>query len=59
VNTFQSYYNMALDGSIAITIYECCYAMWCVRSGKVMSGSLWEKTNGFLPKAHELRQKSL
>lgn len=31
------------DRSIAITIYECCYAMWYLRGGKLGGGSLWDK----------------
>lgn len=29
------------DRSIAVTMYECCYAMWHVRDGKLKGGSLW------------------
>lgn len=30
------------DGSVAITLYECCYAMWYLRDGKFGGGSLWD-----------------
>lgn len=29
------------DGSVAVTMYECCYAMWYVRDGSLAGGSLW------------------
>ena len=32
-----------LDGSMALTLYECCYAMWSLRDGDCLGGSLWEK----------------
>jgi hypothetical protein len=31
------------DESIALTLYECCYAMWYLYTGKVAGGSLWKK----------------
>jgi hypothetical protein len=31
------------DGGVAVTLYECCYAMWHLYDGKVAGGSLWEK----------------
>ncbi len=31
------------DYSVAITMYECCYAMWSLRNGNVMGRSLWDK----------------
>ena len=31
------------DGNIAVTMYECCYAMWYVRDGMIAGGSLWKK----------------
>lgn len=31
------------DGIVAVTIYECCYAMWLVINGELLGGSLWEK----------------
>lgn len=31
------------DGSIAITLYEHCYAMWYLRDGSFGGGSLWCK----------------
>lgn len=41
------------DGSIAVTIYECCYAMWLMRDGSLAGGSLWK------PKEWKLSDKSL
>lgn len=41
------------DGVIALTMYETCYAMWGVTSGKCMGGSLWDK------KEWKLSQESL
>jgi hypothetical protein len=31
------------DGSIAVTMYERCYAMWYVRKGEFAGGSLWRQ----------------
>lgn len=31
------------DRSIAITIYECCYDMFSLRSGKHIGGDSWDK----------------
>jgi len=32
------------DGTIAVTMYECCYAMWSVdRSGELIGGSMWKQ----------------
>lgn len=33
------------DGYVAVTMYECCYAMWSVESGAWLGGFLWDKTN--------------
>lgn len=32
------------DGSVALTLYECCYAMWQLRSGEWLGGELQGKT---------------
>lgn len=40
------------DGCIALTMYECCYAMWSLKEGFVMSGFLWGKKEWqFTPEA--------
>lgn len=39
----QTHALIYTDGSVAITMYECCYAMWYVRDGEFGGGSLWEK----------------
>jgi len=32
------------DGmSIALSIYECCFAMWSLKDGSLMGGNLWKK----------------
>ena len=31
------------DGTIAVTLFEHCYAMWNARTGSLMHGSLWNK----------------
>jgi len=31
------------DGCVAITLYECCYAMWHVKDGSLGGGALWKK----------------
>jgi len=40
---YQTHALIYSDGTIAVTLYECCYAMWEVRKGKVLYGSLWTK----------------
>jgi hypothetical protein len=42
----QSHETHALiytDGAVAITTYECCYAMWDLSTGLLDGGSLWER----------------
>lgn len=39
----QTHALIYTDGSIAVTMYECCYAMWYLKSGELAGGSLWEK----------------
>jgi hypothetical protein len=39
----QTHALIYTDGSIALTIYECCYAMWYLRDGEFAGGSLWKK----------------
>jgi hypothetical protein len=48
------------DGHVALTIYECCYAMWYLRDNEVGGGSLWKKgewrlTAASLDKVKELK----
>lgn len=31
------------DGSIALTMYECCYTVWSLRDGAVLAEHLWYK----------------
>jgi hypothetical protein len=31
------------DGYIAVTMYECCHAMWWLKDGSWMGGPSWEK----------------
>lgn len=31
------------DGTIALTMYECCYSMWSVGDGKILNEHLWYK----------------
>lgn len=31
------------DGAVAITMYECCYAMWYLYRNEFGGGSLWKK----------------
>ena len=38
------------DGTIAVTLYECCYAVFYLKTGKVMFGNLWEKNEWELSK---------
>lgn len=39
----QSHALIYADGCVAITLYECCYAMWYLRKGEFGGGSLWSK----------------
>lgn len=32
------------DGSIAVTMYECCYSLWSLRDGSLLAEHLWYKT---------------
>lgn len=29
------------DGFVALTLYECCYALWAVLNGRLIGGKLW------------------
>lgn len=40
---FQTHALIYTDGNVALTLYEYCYALWELRTGKVLYGSLWEK----------------
>lgn len=31
------------DDDVALTLYEYCHAMWSVRTGELLYGSLWDK----------------
>jgi hypothetical protein len=39
------------DGFIALTIFECCYALWSVATGEVEGGSLWRRRQHVLTPA--------
>ncbi len=39
----QNHALLYTDGHVAVTIYECSYAMWYLNSGKIAGGSLWKK----------------
>lgn len=39
----QDHALLYTDGSVALTMYECCYALFSLRDGRLMCGSLWEK----------------
>jgi hypothetical protein len=39
----QTHALIYTDGYIAVTMYECTYAMWYVRDGMIAGGSLWKK----------------
>lgn len=40
----QTHALIYADRSIALTLYECCYAMWSLRDGKVLCGThLWKR----------------
>jgi hypothetical protein len=45
VLSYEEHALLYCDGYIAVTIYECCYAMWNVADGSVQGGSLWDKGN--------------
>jgi hypothetical protein len=50
------------DGCVALTLYECCYALWHLRDGRIMSSSKtslwkeedWKLTQGTLEKLRTL-----
>lgn len=29
------------DGTVALTLYECCYVLWSLRDGRFLSGPQW------------------
>lgn len=29
------------DSAVALTLYECCYALWSIHTGLVLCGNLW------------------
>ena len=31
------------DGYVALTIYECTYAMWSLKDGSIRAGQMWKK----------------
>lgn len=39
------------DYSVAVTMYEFCYALWSLRDGRLLGGSLWEKDSWKLSQA--------
>lgn len=45
-----------VDGTVAISVYECCYCMWSAESGKCMGGSLWATPAHYVltPASHAL-----
>ncbi len=47
------------DGSIAITIYETCKAIWNLRDGTCLGGHLWEKWDKKNKKGWKLDETSL
>ena len=51
------------DGCIAVTTYECCYAMWSLVDGKIEAGNMWKKStwklaDSSLKKIRELAEKT-
>ena len=39
------------DGTIAVTLYDCCYAMWHLSTGWLMHGTLWTKGDYLAPES--------
>jgi len=39
---FEEHALIYCDGCVAVTMYECCYAMWYVSTGLNAGGSLWK-----------------
>ena len=37
----QTHALVFLDGCVALTMYECCYALWRLDDGSLLHGSLW------------------
>lgn len=46
----QTHALIYTDGFVALTIYECCYAVWSARRGDLIGGSLWNKKEWQLTK---------
>ena len=42
VSSPQTHALIYNDGDVALTLYEHCHAMWSVRSGELLYGSLWD-----------------
>lgn len=38
------------DGYVALTLYECCYALWSPVTGESLGGALWKKSDYRLSK---------
>lgn len=39
----ESHALIYTDGSIALTLYECSYAIWSLRDGKVIESQCWKR----------------
>lgn len=42
--TRQEHALIYSDNSVAITLYEHCYAMWYLRNGRFGGGALWDQS---------------
>ncbi len=42
LNAHELHALIYTDGSVAISMYEGCYAMWYLPSGELVGGSLWD-----------------
>lgn len=48
------------DRNMALTMYECCYAMWALRDGRCLGGALYQRwVNPHAPGSHKMTQTSI
>lgn len=48
--SYEQHALLYTDGYVAVTMFECCYAMWSLQSGKLVGGILWQKDEWCLSK---------
>lgn len=48
--SYERHALLYTDGYVAVTMFEYCYAMWSLQSGKLVGGILWQKDEWSLSK---------